>query len=99
MSALSSSSTDTQVRAAYDDNSGYEFNRSSSECRAFINACIILLRRDPASTSNGVTSLSLSPDQIRKEIDYARTWLMRNSTNTTDRGGPRFTRSSFETLR
>jgi len=75
MSTLNSSSTDEQVRNAYDDNASYAENDSVSECKAFITACRILLRREFKSTSGAGISVLTNMDAIAQELREARVWL------------------------
>lgn len=75
MATLSSTSTLDQVKAAYDDNSGYQVDASVTECQNFIQACVILLRRLPLEASKEGQTLRLSLDSIAAELKLARTWL------------------------
>jgi hypothetical protein len=99
MSDLSSSSTLTEVEAAYDDNAGYAKTASLSKCRDFIEAARILLRRYPSTATKGANALSYPLDRIQKELDRAVEWLSVNSTTESDIPGPRVTRADFRYLR
>jgi hypothetical protein len=72
MSALTSTSTDAQVFAAYDDNASYAEDNSPAKARAFITACRILLRRVPKETGTREAHLTLTPDLIQKEMQAAQ---------------------------
>lgn len=80
VATLSSSSTDDEVRAAYDDNASYEEDASASKCRSFITACKLLLRRRPSSVSNSGMTTAFNDGAVEAELDRARTWLAGNST-------------------
>ena len=84
MASLSSSSTDAQVRAAYDDNASYEEDASASKCQAFITACKILLVRRPSSVTNDGTTVAFNDQAVLDELARARTWL---AGNQSSRGG------------
>lgn len=79
MATLSSTSTLDQVKAAYDDNSGYQVDANVTECQNFIQACVILLRRLPLEASKEGQTLRLSLDSIAAELKLARTWLATSS--------------------
>lgn len=86
MSTLSSTSTDAQVWSAYDDNASFEEDQDTGKARAFITACVILLRRRPSQTM--VDGQSVSLVDVRSELTRARKWL---ALNRTDGGaGTRF---------
>ena len=53
MSTLSSSSTDAEVKAAYDDNASYGEDDSTAKAAIFITACRMLLRRMPKVAIHG----------------------------------------------
>jgi hypothetical protein len=80
MSTLTSSSTDTQVRAAYDDNASYEEDASAAKCRAFITACRIRRNRIPITASRGYGSGNQAAtwESLDAEIAAARKWLAAN---------------------
>lgn len=94
-SGLSSSSTDAQVRTCYQDNADYEEQQSLVKARAFVTACLHLLQREPASVAKGGSELRLTPEQIQKELAYAREWIRKRSSEEVEQGGPRFIRASF----
>jgi hypothetical protein len=80
MSSLSSSSTDAQVWAAYDDNAGFEENGSPSQAAAFITACVILLRRRPVQMSNDNHTVAFDGMAVREQLNRARKWLSVNKS-------------------
>jgi hypothetical protein len=75
---LNSTSTDAQVWAAYDDNATYQEDASVAKCKAFVTACIILLRRNPRRTGTREADIELNADGIRDELANARQWLAAN---------------------
>ena len=83
MAALSSSSTDAVVWAAYDDNAAYDVDESVTKAKLFIEACRILLRRRPNRV--GVGPQSVDFESVRQELDDAKEWLALN--NTSANGG------------
>jgi hypothetical protein len=79
MATLSSSSTDAEVQAAYDDNASYEEDASATKARAFVTACIILRGRVPVSAAKGSASATIA--QYDGEIMAARQWIAANDTS------------------
>lgn len=75
-STLSSSSTDEEVWASYDDNASYQEDVSQSKASAFITACRILARRLPISAARD--GQSISRESLREEVADARAWLAAN---------------------
>lgn len=94
-SNLSSSSTDAEVRSCYQDNANFEESESLTKARAFVTACLHLLQREPASVAKGGSEMRLTPEQIQKELAYARQWIAQRSDSDFERGGPRYVRASF----
>ncbi len=83
---LSSASTDTQVEAAYDDNSNYSDGSGDiTKARNFAQACRILLRRYASSVGTDATSMSRNTSLIQSELDRALTWLQAH--DTAENGG------------
>lgn len=76
MSSLSSSSTDAEVWAAYDDNASYQEDTSRSKASAFITACRILARRLPISADRD--GQSVSRESLREEVGQAMAWRAAN---------------------
>lgn len=73
MSTLSSTSTDAEVWAAYDDNASYEEDGSRTKAQAFITACRLLARRLPISAGRGTQNVTR--ESLQQQIEDARTWL------------------------
>lgn len=99
MSTLTSTSTDAQVEAAYDDNASYAEDLSESKCRAFVTACRFLIRRLADSMARGANSLHYDRGMIQKELERAQEWLLVHTTTSGDIPGPRVTRSDFRNCR
>lgn len=92
---LSSSSTDAEVYASYDDNASFREGGSAAKCRAFITACRILLRRRPSQASLGSRhSVSFDARAMAEQLRQAEQWL---AVNGASGGGIRH--ASFESLR
>lgn len=98
MSALSSSSTDAQVVAAYDDNASYAEDNSVAKCRAFVTACRFLIRRRPTSLSQNGRSVAFDVRMVQDELKAANEWLSTHSDSAQD-AGPRITRADFRDFR
>lgn len=99
MSSLSSTSTNAEVEAAYDDNASYAEDVSLAKCRAFITAVRILIRRLPLSSAKAGTSQTYSIESLTKELDEAREWLLDHTEDDGDRPGPNVTRADFRNSR
>lgn len=82
MSTLSSSSSLSDVHAAYLDNASYREDGDPGKAAAFVTACRILLLLTPTSAAQQHTSLSLDVGQIQKELQKAESWLATSSQNT-----------------
>ena len=76
MSSLSSTSSDAEVWAAYDDNASYQEDSSQSKASAFITACRILARRLPISAARD--GQSVTRESLREEVAEAQAWLAAN---------------------
>ena len=72
MSTINSTSTLAQIEAAYDDNASYPENNSAAECRLFVTACRILLRRMPAQTGTREAQPLLNPGLIQQQMKAAQ---------------------------
>jgi len=79
-STLSSSSTDAEVLAAYDDNAPYQEDVSRPKALAFITACRILARRLPISA--GRDGQTVSRESLREEVADAQAWLTANPASS-----------------
>lgn len=76
MATLSSTSTDAEVAAAYDDNASYETDASPSKAAAFIEAVRILLRRRPKKAGKGRSQeIEFDMTILRDQILDAQRWL------------------------
>lgn len=76
MSTLTSSSTDAEVRAAFDDNASYAEDNSPAKARAFETACMFILRREPQQAGRGGTAFILDKQSVREELARVRQWLL-----------------------
>jgi hypothetical protein len=88
--ALSSSSTDAEVIAQYEDNALFE--SSSTKAQNFLEAVRILIRRFPQSQtiqSRGFTMTSLESMERRAAEVYKNISLTSNRSNWTS-GRPRY---------
>jgi hypothetical protein len=83
MSTLTSSSTDAQVWAAYDDNASYEEDGDRTKALAFLTACKFLIRRKPKRMEHDGRSSDFDAEAIRDEMSAARNWLALNPASTT----------------
>jgi hypothetical protein len=99
MSSLSSTSTDAEVYAAYDDNASYAEDVSAAKARAFTTAVRILLRRLPAEAGTREGNVRFSPETLRKELEEARDWLIANGSAASGSGAPVAVRAGFNNYR
>ncbi len=79
-STLSSSSTDAEVQAAYDDNASYEEDSSQVKALAFKTACRFLARRLPMSAARD--GQAVTRESLQAEIDDAKEWLTANPSSS-----------------
>jgi len=79
--SLSSASTDAEVWAAYDDNCSYDLNGSVTECKAFIQACRILLRRMAQAVEQGDNRVQDDYAKIENQLNEAVEWWQSNDTD------------------
>lgn len=91
MGSLSSSSSTTAVKAQYDDNASYDVDGSASKNALFIEACRILIRREPKQVGGEGTSFT-RPD-YENELKEALAW--RKAHVKAFRAGPDATLISF----
>lgn len=80
MASLSSSSTDAQVKAAYDDNAA--FWESVAKCKAFMEACTILFRRLPAQGAAAGALAEFRLNDVKEMFIEAKRWLAANDTTS-----------------
>ena len=83
MSTLSSTSTNDEVWAAYDDNASYEEDADRAKALAFITACRILIRRKPKRMYADGKGADFDEVGIREEMKAARAFVTRNPASTT----------------
>ena len=83
-STLSSSSTDTQVRAALDDNASYEEDASTTKAKAYLTALKIWRRRlsESASASDANQSIVRDLKWVDDEYKQAKAWLEENGVSS-----------------
>ncbi len=98
--ALSSTSTNAQVKAAYEDNASYDINNSVAECRDFIQAARIRINRMANEIENGNARVSESYQRIEAQLKEALRWLRVNdpSASSAAHGGS-VSHISFEDFR
>jgi len=91
VSTLSSSSTLTEVNAAYADNASYFEDASATKARAFTTACRILISKLATEQAVGAERVRLDENirQLREEIKAAEAYANANSTNAANRGSVR----------
>lgn len=77
LSTLSSSSTDAEVLAAYDDNASYEEDGSTSKAAAFITACRFLLRKPKRMAEDGA-EIEYDRGLLRDELARAQAFYAAN---------------------
>ncbi len=92
MSALSYTSSDADVNAAYDDNASYMEDLSIAKCRAFITAVRILIRRLNNKEADQGSSLEKNIADLRAELNSASEWLAKNGNANVESGRTDFTR-------
>ena len=95
-STLSSSSTDAEVWAAYDDNASYQEDASRSKALCFVTACRILARRLPISA--GRDGQSATRESLQAEVAAAQAWLISNPASS-GAGSTRVRFGDFEDFR
>ena len=86
MATLDSTTSTADVRAAFDDNSGYEASNSLSMAQTFLQACIILSNRVPkrsVSGGRGAEEFEIAPEILENRLREVRTW--RSSKTATSR--------------
>lgn len=84
MSTLDSSSTLTEIKAAYATNASYQEDESLSKARAFATACRFLLLKLPKRMVQGGRSgeeIELDLGLIRQELKAVTSWLASNSSS------------------
>lgn len=98
MSALDSTSTIAEAKAAYFDNASYEEDASAAKARAFVTACRFLLLMLPKRSKHGSAGeVELDPVQIRQQLVAAQSWTAANDTTSVAAGEVRY--ADFGSLR
>lgn len=83
---VSASSTYAEVAAQFDDNASYDLNSSVEQCKLFIAAGRILLRRTPQETEAGDRNrVRHDLVSIRQMLADAKSWLKANESTSTGR--------------
>ena len=80
MATITSSSTNTQISAAYLDNCGWYEDGNVTMAKAFITVCIAMLSRGIISVNSGDDSMTFSPRDLREMMNDARQFVSRNDT-------------------
>ena len=85
MSTLSSSSTLTEVLAAYDDNASYEEDESVAKAQTFITAVRIMIRYAQRERKGGAGGAEheFNLEVLREELKDAREYVAANRTDDT----------------
>lgn len=87
---LTSASTLAELKAAYDDNVGYDLDNSVSMAKEFIKACRMLLQRVPKRMRHGGQGgdeMEIDPAQVAKQLEAAEQWWQANDPNAALRSG------------
>ena len=79
MAYVTSSSTDTQVRAAVDDTATYDVTGSVTLAKEHIVACRIWLNRHPKGAAHQEASTQFNPESIQQMLLDAQAWLANNA--------------------
>jgi hypothetical protein len=87
--SLTSTSTDAEVWAAFDDNADYEATGSRAEATAFRTAIRYLMRRRP--TAIGRDSRNVTLESLQSLYEDAQAWLDTHpATSGTNSGRTRY---------
>ena len=81
--SLTSSSTDAQVRAAYEDNADYDTTASVAKAKLFVQACRIRLSRMQDEVAHGDARVQESYQKIADQLDAATSWWSANDEDAT----------------
>lgn len=96
---LSSNSSLAEINAAYEDHCDYDLEGSVEDCRVFIKACRILLRRMTEEDQRGDRRIRDSYVKIRDELAKAESWLKANDSTQQQYGNGSVIHASFEDFR
>ncbi len=89
---LTSDSTYAQVKAAYDNNSTYDLEASTSKAKLFIQACRVLLQRIAERSKSGGVELEKNVEVIEQQQKDALTWLRANDATIAAQGSQGYVR-------
>ena len=81
-SGITSSSTYDDIRAVYLTNATYDEEGDATKARAFIVACRALLTFPRRVRHGGNEEMELTPDEIRRQLHEAKTWLSVHGDST-----------------
>ena len=84
--ALTSSSTNAQVWAEYEDNSDYDITGDVAKVKLFIVACRFILRRMAEEFTKGGATVKERYEKIQKQLDEALAWWRSNDTSAVSAG-------------
>lgn len=96
---LSSTSTDTEVQAEYDDTASWSESRSVALAKRFVVACRILIRRLENTVTKGANSLSKTVSDLRAEKEEAEAFVQAVDPTPIDNGTTRVVRADFSQMR
>jgi hypothetical protein len=94
---LSGTSTDAEVRRAYDDNASYVEDNSTVKARRFITAVRIMLQRTPSGMTKGSNALTFNVEVLQRQLEEAQKWL--EARDSAYRVGPDVTKADFRRFR
>ena len=80
---VDSTSSLTEIKAAYDDNACYDVEGDAAKCKAFIVAARVYQRRIAKEVENGDSSLAENVDAIKEELSAALSWRAANDTTAS----------------
>lgn len=83
VSTLSSTSTLTEINAAYDDNASYAEDNSVSKAKAFRTAIAILIRRVLADSTKGDKSLRFDHEGLQRQLDEVAAFISSRDTSNS----------------
>ncbi len=82
MADLSSSSSISTIRAAYDDNALYDVDNSTARARLFIQACRYLINRLSSDISQGGDSVRNQIAVYERQLSAAQAWYASNAESS-----------------
>jgi len=84
MATVSSTTTNAELWAAYDDNASYEEDGSRTKALAFKTCCMILLRRRPNMATRGEQQMSF--ESIKLQLEDVSAWLEAHPSSSGETG-------------